>query len=242
MLLSTTPRMYTMYETLMSLPLFKGATHDAIHLFAEKTHLSFEKFKKGDTIFHPGQQCDSVHCLLSGSIISKSEWFEGKLTISEVSGPNIVIGGNFLFGMSTSFSSLIEANEDCGLMSFSKKKYLELLQHNQIFLINFLNLLSLEAQYDKMAINRVISPQGIMSLPYIVDVTTRRNSNSIMINSANTSLANLFNIESSLLQPVLNKLEDCNIVKVISDRAFNILNRNAFLEFFYDQSQNCQNG
>lgn len=41
---------FSMFETLMSLPLFKGASHEQISLFVEKTHLSFKNYNPGENI------------------------------------------------------------------------------------------------------------------------------------------------------------------------------------------------
>jgi len=136
----------TMYEKIMSLPLFKGVGVDHVSSFLEKTSISFSKFSPGESIMRRGEEVRSLKFVLSGVISVATPSQMGKIiTESEIS-KDIVIGVNRLFGINISMESDIRAIDEVSIMEFSKEKYLALLKTDSIYLINYANTLSLQGQ------------------------------------------------------------------------------------------------
>ena len=57
-----------MYDTIMSLPLFKGVSRERISYFLEKTSISFLKYKSGDIILRHDDEITKLRFVISGKI------------------------------------------------------------------------------------------------------------------------------------------------------------------------------
>ena len=128
-----------MYDTIMSLPLFKGVSRDRISYFLEKTSISFLKYKPGDVIVRNDEEIKKLRFVISGRIKVIHECKDGLVRISEVRGKGSVIGADRLFGMHTNCGCDVIAEENTGIMEFSKEQYLNLINADSIYLLNFLD-------------------------------------------------------------------------------------------------------
>lgn len=136
----------SMYETIMDLPLFKGTSHAQISEFLEFTHLDFLRYEENELIVKGGTPCRNLVFLLSGSASMEVPLLNGQATAHVVLGPGSVIGPNNLFGMHTDYPADVRALESTGVMQIMKHQYLDLLNTDNIYLINYLNYLSYKAQ------------------------------------------------------------------------------------------------
>ncbi|MDE6410229.1 MAG: cyclic nucleotide-binding domain-containing protein [Muribaculaceae bacterium] len=133
----------TMYETIMDLPLFKGVGADHVTSFLEKTGIEFHRFAPGDRIVVQGEPVRSLRFLLSGRIRLTTGVLNGKAIISSEFEGHDAIGATRLFGTHPLHEYSIEAIDNVSVMEFAKEKYVELLQSDSIYLMNFANLLSM---------------------------------------------------------------------------------------------------
>ncbi|MDE7402942.1 MAG: cyclic nucleotide-binding domain-containing protein [Muribaculaceae bacterium] len=140
------------YEKLMSLPLFHGVTSDAITDFAEHTALEFRKYSKGDIIVRSGEVCREVICLISGSITTRRILHTLDLAIHEFIDAGHIISADRLHGRNPVYQYDVIANSDVGIMIFSKRELMRLLQSNDIALMNWLNMISASAHRSSAAL------------------------------------------------------------------------------------------
>ncbi|MBD5207498.1 MAG: Crp/Fnr family transcriptional regulator [Bacteroidales bacterium] len=138
--------MASMYETIMDLPLFKGVGKDHVSQFVEKTQIHFERYEPGDIIADSKDEVTGLKFVLSGSVVMSSKCLGGKITVESHMKGNIVLGATRLFGLKPMHKRQIKALTPCGVMGFSKEKYIELLRSDRIYLINFANYLSMFIQ------------------------------------------------------------------------------------------------
>lgn len=132
---------------IMNLPLFKGLSHEQVSAFLEKTHVDFKKYENGDTIVDYSDRVGTIKCVISGKVsVLHRLGRNGSLRVVEVLEAGNVIGADRLFGMDTEYGSMIKAMGDVSVMEFSKEQYFGLLTTGNIFLLNYLNYLSLRAQ------------------------------------------------------------------------------------------------
>ena len=138
--------MDSMYEILKGLPLFHGATSERISDIVGKAKFHFLKYLAGEKIISAGEQCTHVKFIISGqvrsSITNSSERFKVAQTLSAPS----VIAPEFLFGRATNYPCDVEAITDTGILQISKNDYMTILNRDHVFLYNFLNILSMNAQ------------------------------------------------------------------------------------------------
>ena len=218
-----------MYETLMSLPLLKGASHNQISAFLEKTHLSFQTYEPTQTIVAMGEECSSIKVLLSGTAMASHPLLNGQLTVTETLQSGAVIGAHRLYGRDTDYNFSVSARTQCGCMEFSKSQYFALLQSSQIFLMNYLNLLSLRGQKGEQAL-QLQNPETLLRmLSYIIDMTTDPSSRGIAFESRDTTIDRLFARLLPLDAGVWSQLEADGVVKRATDRRLEIPSRRLLL-------------
>ncbi len=173
--------MDSMYAMIMSLPLFKGISREQVSSFLEKTNLAFRTYHKGEVVFRPGDVCRDVRYLIGGNLELRHTCFSGRCIVVETLAAGSVIGVDRLFGLNTRFESRAECQGMVDMMWFSKEQFLQLLHSDEIYLINFLNYLSLRAQKPVDILNRFKSPRLIGYLAYWISILTERGSTGIEI-------------------------------------------------------------
>lgn len=184
--------MNSIYETIMGLPLFKGASNEVIHAFVEKTPLSFSKYDAGSIIVTPGMHCDSVKCLLSGRAKVTLRTFGEKIEVTYTVGPEIVFGIEHLLGLDTNYGCRIAAESECGVMEFPKKHYLQLVRDNHLLLINYLNYLSMLAQRGPSVLAEQTLGRPFDAIRLLVSMLTPRNAIDIEVRSRIEPLCRVF--------------------------------------------------
>lgn len=136
----------SMYETLMSLPLFNGVSAEKLSLLLEKIPLEFNKVAKGEPLAHEGDACDMLQFLLTGEAVVRRRLFSGRLLMEQRVGAGYVFMPEHLFGLHTEYNADIIAYTAASVMSISKHRYLEMLEMDRVYQVNLLNYLSYKCQ------------------------------------------------------------------------------------------------
>lgn len=138
--------MATMYEMIMDLPLFKGVGKDHVSQFLEKTSIGFRNYSGGEVLADLGEKVRMVRFVISGELNIIHPLDDINLSVEERSGFGRVLGADRLFGMSTTYPYRVVAVGKTSIMEFSKEQYVNLLNSDSIYMLNFFNYLSLRAQ------------------------------------------------------------------------------------------------
>lgn len=143
---------YTMYDTLLQLPLFQGMSKDELSDIIERVRLDFQKIDAGETFFSQGDVCDSLVFVLSGEVEAETIASYGKLSFVERYKRAMIIEPYSLFGMQPRFKSTYRALGTVSLLVIDKQYIYSVLFHYEVFRINLLNLLCNRAEqlYDKV--------------------------------------------------------------------------------------------
>lgn len=219
----------SMYETLMELPLFKGASLEQISTLIEKYHLEFNTYDANSTIVASGSSCRTLKCILSGEVNIVHPVFAGKLLVNETAGRGRYIGFERLFGLDNKFKYSVRALTRCGTLDLSKSQYMQLLQSDQIYLFNALNYLSRSAQRNEDAIINADIISLISTLAFIIDVTTVKSSRNIYIESVGRSIIDVFGDISEKAADEINQLVERGIISLSSPNTMKILDRDGLL-------------
>ena len=190
----------TMYETIMDLPLFKGVGADHISSFLEKTKIEFRNFSPGEIIVQAGEEVKNLKFILSGEVEVSCEFLEGIITVTSHNRSKDVIGATRLFGLNTRYEVTLRALHHSGVMEFSKKKYLRLLNEDHIYLFNLVNLLSFQSQKLNDLINDFKRIDFSRTLAEWLVCATNQNSTDIIISGINRlkALSGDISIDSTL--------------------------------------------
>ena len=130
----------------MELPLFKGISEEQVSLFLEKTCVDFLNYEEDAVIAEPDDRVKGLKFILTGSVKLLHSLKKHALILEETLNKGNVIGALNLYGLKTNYGCRIISKDKVSLMKISKEHYMNLLQSNPIYLINYLNLLSAASQ------------------------------------------------------------------------------------------------
>lgn len=208
--------MNSIFDTLLSLPLFNGVDEEQIRKVVGATKFHFLKFPAGEEIITVGDRCDHIVFILNGRVrfIVKSE---SSFRLTYTMGGNNVVAPEFLFGLSTTYPFSAVTVEPTGILQVSKEDYLSILNSDRIFLINYLNTLSVNAQKNVVELLSMTTGDISRRFAYLVKSLTRQNSEDITVNCRLRELHTLLNVTRSDLISTLDTLADKNIIDYTSD-------------------------
>ena len=144
-----------LYDTLLALPLFLGMSRNDLRQAAGLAKFDFQKKPPGETIVCEGDPCQHLYFLLSGDIdiqtlsADRDYCIEEDITAPEIFQPERI------FGLNQYFTHTYVARGECSLMSIAKPEVLKLAAEQEIFRINFLNLISAQVQKNSVRQLRV---------------------------------------------------------------------------------------
>lgn len=196
--------MASMYEKLMELPIFKGASYSQIHSFVEKTHIDFYKLHPGELLCCKDDNCDKVYAILSGSVIVERSLCDDHLVMRENVSSIFMPGLNHLFGFHTTYGVNIVANDQCGVMAFSKADLLRIIQTDTIYLVNLLNHISMLSQKSELLLAEVDICNLTFLIRYFTNILSSRNSRDIELISVGMPILDLLKSYSVMESDILN--------------------------------------
>ena len=219
-----------MYEMIMSLPLFKGISRDHVSALLEKTNIVFHRFSVGETVISPGEDCRNIGFVVRGTARVEFRSPDGDVTLGQSVGPGTVIGADSLYGWETSFPFSAVALTPMSILVFTKEEYLRLLHQDDIYLMNYLNYLSLRSQNSCSAI-RDFESKGVLGLAarWVLSMTTQYSSDiTLTLSGAAARL-----LESD--RAAIAKAEAAGVVSLDGD-TLSIAVRREFLDSLTDPS------
>lgn len=145
----------SLYDILLSQPLFLGMSRNDLREAAGKTRFDFQKVSEGETIVKEGERCQSLYFLLTGDIRVMTEADDHGYCIEEdISAPEI-FQAETIFGLNQRFTHTYIAKTECSIMILQKQEVLKLSNLFLIFRINLLNLISAQTQKQNRRLLRV---------------------------------------------------------------------------------------
>ncbi|MCD8387372.1 MAG: Crp/Fnr family transcriptional regulator [Bacteroidales bacterium] len=138
--------MDSMFEILTNLPLFRGVTHERIAATVGMAKFHFLKYSPGETVVEAGEPCTHIKFIIDGSVRISIANSDDRFRISQTLKAPDVISPDFLFGSSTIYPGKGVAVEEASIVQVSKSDYVKILASDEIFMFNFLNYLSMNAQ------------------------------------------------------------------------------------------------
>ena len=206
-------RMNTIYDTILSLPLFQGIERLRLIDVLEKISLHFEKYQKDDIIVQKGKDCRQLIFLLKGNVICETVDKSGKFSIYEKIKGQAVLYPAFLFGKDTRYPATIKAADNVSIMSVGKRQVFDLLREEELFLLNFLNIVSNKAQTSFDKITSLSGTDLKKNLAFFILSLTEKGSSDIHIKSSQQDLADFFGVARPSLLKAVNELTEAGIIK-----------------------------
>ena len=130
---------YTMYNTLLQLPLFQGMSKDDLSDIIEKAKFHFQKFESGAHLFHAGAPCFQLTFLIHGELRAEIHAPCSDFSFIEIFTEPMLIEPHSLFGASPIYKATYTAQTSCSILSIDKQYIHSVLNAYEIFRINFFN-------------------------------------------------------------------------------------------------------
>lgn len=217
--------MDSMYEILMRLPLFNGVSHERISEIVGMAKFHFLKYLPGETIVTAGEPCTHIKFIISGKARLHIANADGRFRVSQSLEAPDVIAPEYLFGKATLYPCTAEAIEATGILQISKSDYIRILNVDQIFMFNFLNILSMNAQ---KSIDGVLSlAMGSLEerIAFWITALTQRGGTDIVLSCRQRDLYSLFGVQRTSFIATLESMKqrglidyDHNEIRIVSRR------------------------
>lgn len=200
--------MDSMYETLMRLPLFAGVSHQRLSEIIGKYKFHFLKYSAGEKLISEGDPCSHLKCIISGSVeLSLSN--EGKrFRVSQILEAPDVICPDFFFGKTTHYPIDAVAKTDVGIVQVDKSDYLRIITSDTIFLYNYLNLLSMNAQLSTKGVMAITGGSLEKRICYWIIALTQTNGKNITLECRHKDMYTVFGVPKQSLISALNNLAE----------------------------------
>lgn len=201
-----------MYEILTALPLFKGVTYQRISEILEIVPFHFLKYLPGETLINAEDNCTHIKFIISGAVRSTIANHDGRFKVSQTLTAPDVIAPDYLFGLATRYPNSAEAISPAGIMQVAKADYLKILNCDQIFLFNYLNLLSMNAQRGVNGILSLTSGSLEERIAYWIIALTQRQGTDIVLTCRQRDLYTLFGTPRQSFLAALNNMKEKELI------------------------------
>jgi len=227
--------MDSMYEILLGLPLFKGVSRERLSEVIGSVKFHFLKYLPNDTIVSAGDHCTHIKFIISGSARLTIANNDSRFIVSQTLSAPDVIAPECLFGSVTSYPCSGVAIESTGVLQISKADYLKILNMDQIFLFNYLNTLSMNAQKATQGILAVTTGNLEERIAFWIVALTQRRGSDITLACRQRDLYSLFGVQRTSLKATLESLRERDII-TYSSSEIRIKSRQALTDILHNAS------
>lgn len=221
--------MDSMFDILSDIPLFRGVTRERIAETVGTTRFHFLKYSDGEKIALAGSPCTHILIVLSGMVDITISNIDGRFVVSQKLTAPDVISPDFLFGPVTIYPGDVTAVGEVSIIRISKNDYMKILSSDNIFLYNFLNYLSMNAQKCVEGVLSLTTGSIEERLAMWVVAMTQPGAQDITVTCRQRDLNAMFGVPRSQLLDVLDSLAKRGVITFVPGR-ITVLDRRAMLE------------
>lgn len=193
-----------MFQNLMKIPLFHGVTYQKLSEIIGKHRFNFLKFNRGETIIPAGEPCTHLTTVVSGKVRTSIISADSRVEISQTIEAPETLAPDYLFGRTTRHPATVTALDNCGIMQIQKNDYVDILNSDSVFLFNFLNILSMDAQLSAGGLLSLTDGDLKKRIAYWIVATTQNNSKDITLESRGCNLSQVFGVTPGELTSALS--------------------------------------
>lgn len=220
--------MNSMYDKLMGLPIFAGTSHQKLCELVGKHKFHFLKYAPGDTIITKGEPCTHLKSIITGQVRMTVTNADARFCVSQTLSSPDVICPDFFFGKFTRYPASVTAISDVGIMQIDKNDYLRIINSDPVFLFNYLNMLSLNAQLSVEGVLALTSGDIEKRIAYWIIALTQKNGTEICLECRQRDLYSVFGVPRQSLIAALESMQARGLI-TYTPRAINITDRRLLL-------------
>ena len=203
----------SMYENLMTLPLFKGVSYSRLSEIVGNTRLAFLKYLPGEPMLNAGEPCTHIKFVISGSVRLTIRNESDRVRVSQTLKAPAVISPDFLFGRNTLYPATAVAIDTVSVMQIEKKDLIPLLQRDDVFLFNYLNILPTNAQKAVDGMLAVTSGSLEERIAFWIIALTQMDSDDIVLSAKHRDLYSIFGVQRSSFIAALDSMRAQGILE-----------------------------
>ena len=221
-----------MYQLLMGLPLFSGVTYDKMLEIIGNTKFHFLKYLEGETFINEGEPCTHLKFLISGQVRVSIANSDRRFTVSQTLSAPDVVAPEYIFGRSTVYPCTVTALGPTGILQISKSDYMKILHSDSIFLINYLNMLSMNAQKAVDGILSIATGSLEERIAFWIVALTQRGGTDITMTCKQRDLYSLFGVQRSSFISTLDSMKSRGLIDY-SSTEIRIKNRRDLIDILH---------
>ena len=187
----------SMFELLMELPLFKGVSLNTLSQVVGENKFHFLKYPAEETIIRERETCTHLTFVISGSVRLTTVNANGRFSIAQTLKAPAVIAPDFLYGKITSYPCSVMALDNVSILKISKSDYSKMLTVDPVFLFNYLNTLSVNAQKSVEGILSLTTGEIDERIAFWIIALTQIDSDDIVLSAKQRDLYSLFGVQRS---------------------------------------------
>lgn len=222
---SSAPHADSIFTTLRELPLFQGVSQARLQEVAGNVKLHFQKYAPGQELIRAGEPCTHIKFVVSGSVRLSVANANGRFSVEQTLTAPQVIEPGYLFGRSPSYPCTATAITAVGIMQIAKEDYRRMLQSDTVFLFNFLNTISTDAQKGLHGILAVATGSLEERIAFWIVSMTQPGSTDIVLQCQHRDLYALFGVSRSSYFATLDHLREEGVIDYESSRRIRVLSR-----------------
>lgn len=220
--------MSSMFDLLLNLPLFRGVTQLRLAKIVGEAKFHFLKYPAGEAIINAGDRCGHLAFVISGKVRSTTVNANGRFAVSQTLEAPAVISPDFLFGRHTEYPGSVRAQTDTSIMKVSKGDYVKILNSDSVFLFNYLNTLSANAQKATEGILSLTDGEVDSRIAYWIIALTQPGATDIKLVCRKRDLCSLFGMQRSAFDARLSGMQERGLLTFDSNE-INIKDRNGLV-------------
>lgn len=216
--------MNSMFEILMELPLFRGVTRERMAETVGMAKFHFLKYLPGETIVEAGAPCTHIKFIISGSVRSKIVNPDERFKVSQTLNAPDVIAADYLFGRATNYPCTVTAIEPTGILQIAKSDYIKILNSDEVFMFNYLNLLSMNAQKSVSGVLALTTGSTEERIAFWIIALTQPTGTDISLECRQRDLYSFFGVQRGSFISTLDNMRD-NGLLTYTPTKIDIINR-----------------
>lgn len=199
--------------TLTKCPIFKGLSADEIDHEFQNISFKTKSYAPKEFIAFSDDECRNLLIILKGKVKGEMTDYSGKVIRIEEMDTGKPLAPSFIFGQNNRFPVDVVAVTGSEILAIPKDSLLNLFQHNQTILNNYLGMVSNRAQFLTSRI-RFLSFQSIKGkiAHYLIQLYKKAGQNTFELNASHNELSEIFGVTRPSLTRAMRELDKDGII------------------------------
>ncbi len=225
--------MDSMFDKLMGLSLFKGVSRERMAKTVGECKFHFLKYAPGTVIFKAGEQCRDITFVLSGSVRIDISMPEGRFALRQSIGAGQAVSPEFLFGRITTYPGDVTAIDQVSVLRVAKCEYMRILASDPIFLYNYANLMSMNAQKAVEGVKAISNGDIERRIALWINALTQPRSFDIELSCEQGDMATLFGVQPEAIRSALEAMNAAGLVD-FTPQTIRVKDRKGLMSLLHD--------